>query len=167
MAFISFKLIGVKKAVKVFKSAESVIVKELKDIMNDVIKNEMVATAKEIAPKDTGLLRANIRGFTKIMGKTVIGGLRVSTVPYAAIQEFGGTTHPVVTAKMKRFFWFKFFSGGEVEQKWKKMALMKIGKKLTVKIPASPYLRPAIEKHIPLLRKKIQKELKNLGERKI
>ena len=74
-----------------------------------------------------------------------------STAPYAAIHNDGGDI--TVTAKMKRFFWYKYYSttgsfgrkkngeprrdkrtiqlGTEAEF-WKHMALMKVGSKITI-----------------------------------
>ena len=47
---------------------------------------------------------------------------------YAYIHNFGGTI--TVTAKMKRFFWYKFKATANAEWKW--MALMKVGAKITI-----------------------------------
>lgn len=47
---------------------------------------------------------------------------------YAAIHNFGGTI--TVTAKMKRFFWYKHKTTRDDAWKW--MALMKVGSKITI-----------------------------------
>ncbi len=47
---------------------------------------------------------------------------------YAAIHNFGGTI--TVTAKMKRFFWYKHKATRDDAWKW--MALMKVGSKITI-----------------------------------
>ena len=47
---------------------------------------------------------------------------------YAAIHNFGGTI--TVTAKMKRFFWYKH--NATRDDAWKWMALMKVGSKITI-----------------------------------
>lgn len=58
---------------------------------------------------------------------------------HAAIHQYGGTTHPRVTAKSKAFFWAKWYETGET--KWKAMALgFKVGEKMTIRIPARPFL---------------------------
>lgn len=72
-----------------------------------------------------------------------------SSLPYASIHNEGGTI--TVTAKMKRFFWAKYYeAGGKVKQKksggitkasaryseeaefYKNLALMKVGSKITI-----------------------------------
>ena len=71
-----------------------------------------------------------------------------SSLPYARIQNEGGEL--TVTAKMKRFFWYKFYEAtgqtkkdksgkakGKVKlsieaTQWRNMALMKVGDKITI-----------------------------------
>lgn len=90
-----------------------------------------------------------------------------STSPYAAIHNEGGEIK--VTAKMKRFFWAKYYesSGAFSRRKngeprrnkrnrqlstnaefWRAMALMKVGK--TIKIPKRTFLgmAPEVEKEV-------------------
>ena len=58
---------------------------------------------------------------------------------YAAIHQFGGTTHPKVTLKMRAYYWAKWFE--TQDEKWKWMAIgAKVGSTLTIKIPARPSL---------------------------
>ncbi|MBA7515229.1 hypothetical protein ES705_07268 [subsurface metagenome] len=64
------------------------------------------------------------------------------TVVYAAIHEFGGVTHPRVTARMRGFAWHMFYETGE--PMWRGLALTK-KTFLTVSIPARPYMRPALD----------------------
>lgn len=64
-------------------------------------------------------------------------------VPYAAIHNQGGTTHPTVTPKMRRFAWAQHYrEAGEDKQKdtfWKRLALTK-KQKLTVRIPQRQFI---------------------------
>jgi len=67
-------------------------------------------------------------------------------VPYAAIHEFGGETHPRVTAKSRKFFWAMYFETGE--DMWKGMALTDKDS-FTVNIPPRPYLQPGAKDAMP------------------
>jgi phage gpG-like protein len=59
-------------------------------------------------------------------------------LPYAWIQNFGGTTHPVVSEKMKRFF---LFMGIQTEDPfWFVMAAKPVGEVLNITIPARTYM---------------------------
>ena len=51
-----------------------------------------------------------------------------SNMPYARIQNEGGVI--TVSAKMKRYFWAKFYE--TKENKWKAMALKPVGSKITI-----------------------------------
>lgn len=111
---------------------------------------------------DTGTLRRSIT--SRLTEKSIIF---VSTLPYAAIHNEGGEIK--VTARMKRFFWYKYYSttGSFGRRKdrslrkdkrnnqltteaefWKCMALMKVG--ATIKIPRRQFLgtSPEVEKTI-------------------
>lgn len=59
-------------------------------------------------------------------------------LPYAWIQNFGGTVHPVVSVKMKKFFWFMYLS--TEEEFWKWMALKPVGEVLDITIPARVFM---------------------------
>ena len=59
-------------------------------------------------------------------------------IPYAFIHNFGGTTHPKVTLKSKKFFWAMYFETGE--EFWKWMALKKVGEVLNIEIPARVFM---------------------------
>ena len=95
---------------------------------------------------DTGTLRRSIKSTTD--GSSISFS---STLPYAEIHNEGGTI--AVTAKMKRFFWRKYYEcsgafgrrkdGSKRKDKrtiqlsteaefWKFMALMKVGKKIVI-----------------------------------
>ena len=64
-------------------------------------------------------------------------------VPYAAVQNRGGTTHPTVTPKMRRYAWAQHYreAGGDKKKDtfWKRLALTK-KTKLTVRIPQRRFM---------------------------
>jgi len=71
-----------------------------------------------------------------------VGIVESKAVPYAAIHEFGGTTHPRVTGKMRGFAWFKF---RETENPmWRAIALTR-KPRLNVPVPARHYVSLAID----------------------
>ena len=59
-------------------------------------------------------------------------------IPYARIHQAGGTVHPTITERSKKYFWAMFAATGD--PKWKWMALKKPGSKFNVQIPARPYM---------------------------
>jgi len=61
-----------------------------------------------------------------------------SGLPYSAIHQFGGMTHPKITKRSRGFFWAKFYETGE--EKWKWMALSR-KTQFAVGIQARPYLQ--------------------------
>ena len=67
-------------------------------------------------------------------------------VPYAAIHEFGGTVRVRVTDKMRRFFWFRFKQTRDDKYKWMALSRRQV---FTIRIPARPYIAPAIERETP------------------
>ena len=88
----------------------------------------------------TGKLRRSIRS------RVDAGSVTWETSePYAAIHNYGG--HITVTAKMKRFFWYKY--GATKDDAWKHMALMKVGSKIHIPqrqfIGDHPQVRKAVE----------------------
>ncbi|MBE2188859.1 MAG: phage virion morphogenesis protein [Candidatus Kapabacteria bacterium] len=61
--------------------------------------------------------------------------------PYAAIHQYGGTLTPtiLITSKMRKFFWAKYYNTGLVN--WKVLALTKKKElKPVIQIPARPYI---------------------------
>lgn len=62
-------------------------------------------------------------------------------VVYAAIHEWGGTIEVPVTKASRGYFWWRYRVTGD--PKWRAMALSK-KTKFIVRIPARPYIRPAI-----------------------
>lgn len=107
----------------------------------------------------------NVRGGGGLRGslKATVGDSSVtftSSLPYASIHNEGGSI--TVTAKMKRFFWAKYYeAGGKVKLKksggitkasaryseeaeyYKSLALMKVGSNIT--IPERRFIGPAPE----------------------
>lgn len=92
---------------------------------------------------DTGNLRDSTIAEPDVSvtkGVAVVIGPR--GVIYAAIHEFGGVLHPRVTRKMRGFAWHKFKETGE--PMWRAIALTRKAR-LTIKIPARPYMRPTFD----------------------
>lgn len=126
---------------------------------------------------DTGNLRRSIKKST-ISGNSITFS---SDLPYAAIQNDGGDIK--VTAKMKRYFWHKYYAAtgsfgrrkdgsiGKTKRNaqlsteaefWKAMALMKIGSK--IHIPERRFLgvAPEVEK---VVREIIDENVKEFMEK--
>ena len=85
---------------------------------------------------------------------TGIGGKQ--SVPYAKIQDEGGTTHPTVTKRMRGWAWFMYAKWKEERFKW--LALTKKSK-LDVNIPASKWFTSVIEEREPILSAMMQKNV--------
>ena len=92
---------------------------------------------------NTGTLRNSIQ--------SVITGNRLkftSSEPYAAIHNDGGTI--TVTKRMNSYFWVKFKETGQLY--WKRLALVKVGSKITIPkrqfLGTSPEVERAIERVI-------------------
>lgn len=92
-------------------------------------------------------------------------------VPYAKIHNDGGTTHPNVTKKMKKFFWAMYYKNGggkkhrknataTVAEKYKWMALTK-KKQLEINIPQRKFIYSSREV------KQLVKDVVDEGIRKI
>jgi len=109
--------------------------------------------------KKTSMLGRNI-GFLVAAGDkrwqiaigTGIGGKQ--SVPYARIQDKGGTTHPNVTDRMRKWAWWAFYKFREERFKW--LALTKQGT-LTVNIPESKWFSGVIAEQEPRLSAMMQK----------
>tara|TARA_B100001964_G_scaffold178865_1_gene197304 strand:+ start:981 stop:1535 length:555 start_codon:yes stop_codon:yes gene_type:complete len=178
MAFLTFKLTGTKAAVRTFKKTESSILVELKRIVNDVFMTEILDDAKANTTKQlsqqSGTLRSNINTDTRILGKVVIGRLFVDLkrVPYARIHELGGIIRPkkgkfltIPFPGIKGFardFKDTFIAKDIIFQKTGSGIRPLFSLKKQVTIPRRSYLRPAIEKNIPFLRRTIKKEMNKL-----
>ncbi len=76
----------------------------------------------------------------------IFEGLFGTSVPYAAIHEYGGETHPSITDKSRRFFW-AMYANTQLPM-WRAMALSKKDN-FNIKIPARPYLHPALKDSDP------------------
>lgn len=103
---------------------------------------------------NTGTLRRSIK--STINGTTLTF---TSSTPYSAIHNEGGDI--VITKKMKGYFWGKYKETGQ--DKYKAMALMKVGTK--IKIPQRQFIGdyPGMEKTIERAAKRaIDKELQNI-----
>ena len=85
---------------------------------------------------------------------TGIGGKQ--TVPYALIQDKGGTTRPVVTERMRKWAWWAFYKFKE--DRFKAIALTKQGT-LTVNIPESKWFSGVIEQREPILSAMMQPDV--------
>lgn len=79
-----------------------------------------------------------------------------SRVEYAAIHEYGGETRPRVTDKMRRFAWAKYYETGI--DTFKGIALTKKNR-LSVSIPARPYLRPGTRDALPRIEDRARETL--------
>ena len=81
--------------------------------------------------------------------------------PYAPIHNWGGTTHPTVTPKMRKYAWAMHYKeAGEDKDKdtmWKRLALTK-KQKLDVTIPQRQFVSP---KPGPELEKKVWTKIDN------
>lgn len=92
-------------------------------------------------------------------------GIIGSKVPYAAIQEYGGSTTTKVTEKARSFFWWAYSETGD--EKWKGLALTQ-KRTLTRSLKERPYLRPAVKDAKPeifnIFKKTVQRtfELENI-----
>ena len=73
-----------------------------------------------------------------------------SKVPYAALHELGGVR--TVTQAMRRFFWWKYKSTGDV--KWKNMT-----RGSSLMFPKREYLRPAVYDNINFIRQLLEKKI--------
>lgn len=71
----------------------------------------------------TGKLRRSIR--CRVDADSVVWE---TSERYAAIHNYGGTI--TVTAKMKKYFWYKY--NATKDDAWKWMALMKVGSRITI-----------------------------------
>ncbi len=125
----------------------------------------------------TGKLRRSIQA--QVVGNSVVF---TSSVPYASIHNTGGTI--TVTAKMKRYFWARYKEvAGNIKtlkngkrsaskkniaisqeaEMWHRMALMKVGSKIT--IPQRQFIgnHPRVKKVIEqIVNENIKEAMKNL-----
>lgn len=96
---------------------------ERKAFFTDKWKKRANPNARGTLLMVTGTLRRSIK--SQVRGN----GVRFSSaVPYASIHNEGGKI--TVTARMKRFFWYKYKQ--TKDEMWKRLALMKVGKTMTI-----------------------------------
>ena len=91
-------------------------------------------------------------GWTVLIGTGVHGRM---TVVYADIQDRGGTTHPTVTPRMRRWAWAMMYK--TKDEKYRAIALTKKDK-LTVKIPGSSWFTTPIKQRTPELQRMMTPE---------
>lgn len=105
----------------------------------------------------TGKLRRSIR--CRVDADSVVWE---TSERYAAIHNYGGTI--TVTAKMKKFFWYKHKA--TKDDAWKWMALMKVGSRIT--IPQRQFLgdHPQVRKRAEaIVSRNLQKAAQELVKR--
>jgi len=105
----------------------------------------------------TGKLRRSIR--CRVEADSVVWE---TSERYAAIHNYGGTI--TVTAKMKKFFWYKHKATRDDAWKW--MALMKVGSRIT--IPQRQFLgdHPQVRKRAEaIVSRNLQKAAQELVKR--
>jgi len=133
-----------------------------------VFSDETVKALKESARsmvrghgpnKSTGALMRSIGRKIETMGdyyQSTIGtgvgttGSSKSAEKYAMIQDRGGTTHPTVTPRMKKWAWAMYYKSRKQNDMYKGIALTKKSK-LTVRIPATHWFTDVWEYRISLL----------------
>lgn len=106
----------------------------------------------------TGRLRSSITTKTKREGNLIETSVGTNVV-YAPIHEFGGTTMPSVTERMRKFAWAMFYKSND--EKWKRLALTRKSR-LEIKIPKRPFIRPAIQDAMPDFKDNLFRIIKNL-----
>lgn len=99
------------------------------------------------ARKYTPLTSKRNRLFNRIKYRPMAAAVEIydDAEPYARIHNEGGTTHPTVTPRMKRYFWRMYFEAGGKDsgdraEFYKGMALQKVGKVLNVVVPQRKYI---------------------------
>lgn len=153
---IEFRIRGFDKLREIAghsKAAEAVIRERLlqkaKDFGNDAVarmrRDYLSGPRPEKLGVKSGLLRARTIFVTIQDGPKVLVRFG-NDLPYGAIHEFGGTTHPRITDKMRRFAWAMYYQ--TKESHWKYIALTK-KETLTIKIKARPYLAPGVADAYP------------------
>jgi phage gpG-like protein len=86
-------------------------------------------------------------------------------LPYAEIHNTGGTIKVVVTEKMKKYFWAMYIE--TKQERFKFMALMKVGKELNLRIPQRQFIgnsHTLNEELDKLLIKKIRDEVRKVQQ---
>ena len=92
------------------------------------------------------LVGAEEERWTVVVG-TGVGGTQ--SVPYAKIQDEGGTTHPRVTARMRRWAWFMYYKEQGIQRRALKKDFPNMPaamRKETARMASSKYLGIALTK---------------------
>lgn len=106
--------------------------------------------------------------------KVLYDGTRYSTgsgsvtvynnVPYAAVHNNGGVTHPHVTPKMRRYAWYRHYNAGSKDspeaKMWKGLALTR-KRALNIRIPQRKFIGPG-KTLDTAIRKIVEKDLKDI-----
>ena len=141
---LSLKIEGVKElqgALKRFIPA--IAERSVRALAFDVHKGILANVSGRILKVRTERLKGSWKPPTFTgSGLQTTGQIQSKAVPYAAIHEFGGTTHPKVTGKMRGFAWFKFRE--TQDPMWRAIALTR-KPRLNVPVPARHYVSLAIE----------------------
>ncbi len=107
----------------------------------------------------TGRLRSSITN--RITQEGDVTTVAVGTkVKYAAIHELGGHSVVPITPNSRKAFWAKFFETGDEKFKW--MALTK-KTRFDIRIPARPFLQPAVRDAMPAFESRLKKILGQLS----
>jgi len=88
--------------------------------------------------KQSGRLQKSGTVFRADQGAVIVG-VPENIAEYGRIHNEGGTLHPKVTDKMRKFAWFKYKESGGKKEFWKHLALTK-KKRLTIKMPKRQFL---------------------------
>ena len=99
------------------------------------------------------VIQSSGTGFQVVLGSGLRGTLESK---YARMQDEGGTTHPRVTPRMRRWAWAMYSQYHE--GLYKGLALTKKDR-LTVNIPASHWFTSVIERREPILREMMDPEV--------
>ena len=118
------------------------------DLMESALRRRFAEGSPDWAPLADGSGAIPFRGGASFLATlnreqdAVSGALLMGKgLAYASIQQFGGETHPVVTEKMIKFFWAKWYE--TKNDRWKAMALAwkeYIGEPMDIEIPPRPMM---------------------------
>lgn len=128
-------------------------------------------------PGPIGIRSGDLRRSLKLVGPERVrggwrGGLSANTA-YAAIQERGGRTRPHVIMPRNAAV-LAWQSGSKIRFRKSDGKAMKAGKIMTFakrvnhpgsKIPARPYLRPALQEAVPVIQSLVDANIQNLANR--
>lgn len=89
-----------------------------------------------------------------------------TNVPYAPVHNDGGTTHPNITPKMRRYAWARHYKEAgkdkQADTLWKRLALTK-KKQLTIRIPKRQFMPDSGSTELgKKIRAKLEQEVKTI-----